>query len=357
MTEDSDAFLLDAFTRPAGAPRPEWAFKDPSRVAEEMEQVPLFMTRMPESTSENVHLAALQSLLYEGTPEEVAGNFKEQGNEAYRDALAVANDKVRRGRLFKSAVNFYSGGLEQAAIGRELRVSLLLNRAAVNLACENYGLAKKDCVSVLELDAGNEKAHVRLVKAAIATRNIDDAEKHLNQLQSGAPEYDQLQAKFLSLKSSSTKRSRVEEAMEARGLTRLAGAEKCILSELPNASSLPSVHWDDGLCFPAVLFYPPYGTVDFIESWHEDVRLGQQLDIILDRPSSWDTGGLYKSGIEVFIRFVGGVARMPLDKSIRSLLGKEITCYEHGLLAFYVLPASHAALFASKFANCRDAEQ
>lgn len=53
-----------------------------------MNRTPLFMTSLDESgdgdEGENVELEALKALAYEGTPAEVAGNFREQGNEMAR---------------------------------------------------------------------------------------------------------------------------------------------------------------------------------------------------------------------------------------------------------------------------------
>jgi hypothetical protein len=59
----------------------------------EMNRIPLFMTSLDEpniaadgkaNAEENVLIEALKALAYEGTPFEVAANFKEQGNEAAR---------------------------------------------------------------------------------------------------------------------------------------------------------------------------------------------------------------------------------------------------------------------------------
>ena len=48
-----------------------------------IDEFPLFM-HLPQDASENIPLAALQALLYDGTPEEQALNFKNQGNECYQ---------------------------------------------------------------------------------------------------------------------------------------------------------------------------------------------------------------------------------------------------------------------------------
>ncbi len=65
---DFDA-LLDKFIRNRDDARPEWAF-DPNRsIDEQLDEMPFFMTKVPENLEGNAHLQAIQSLLYSGTPE------------------------------------------------------------------------------------------------------------------------------------------------------------------------------------------------------------------------------------------------------------------------------------------------
>ena len=88
----------------------------------QMSRHPLFMqTLNPDDPSENLELEALQALAYEGTPLEIATNFKEQGNEAFRE------------RRFRDALEFYSNGLRAKAGNEEIERTLYLNRAAANL--------------------------------------------------------------------------------------------------------------------------------------------------------------------------------------------------------------------------------
>src|SRR5271169_1174526 len=88
---------------------------------EQMERHPLFMHNLDQSDTENVELEALKALAYEGTPLEIAKNFKEQGNEAFRE------------RRYRDALGFYSNGISAESGDVELERTLLLNRAAANL--------------------------------------------------------------------------------------------------------------------------------------------------------------------------------------------------------------------------------
>jgi hypothetical protein len=49
----------------------------------EMNRSPFFMTQLPEDDGEeNIMVEALKSMAYEGTRDQIAENFKNQGNEA-----------------------------------------------------------------------------------------------------------------------------------------------------------------------------------------------------------------------------------------------------------------------------------
>lgn len=126
---DDDEFL-ERFKRGPNDPKPSWALSS-ENLLEEMEQVPLFMTKMPDNPEDNPTLAALQALVYDGPPSEIAANFKNQGNEAFKE-----------GKL-NDALAFYEKGLLQSKegdIGSELKSTLLLNRAAVHLEKSTFFL-------------------------------------------------------------------------------------------------------------------------------------------------------------------------------------------------------------------------
>ena len=76
--------------------------KSPSELWASLNRTPLFMTSIDESDGaggENVELEALKALAYEGPPLEVTANFKEQGNDCFRE------------KRWKDAVEFYTKGL------------------------------------------------------------------------------------------------------------------------------------------------------------------------------------------------------------------------------------------------------
>jgi hypothetical protein len=115
-------FLDDMSTTPALPP----GLADLNSVSRDeffssMERHPLFMHNLDGTDSENIELEALRALAYEGTPREVALNFKEQGNEAFRE------------KRYRDALEFYTKGIAVKSGENEIEEPLLLNRAAVNL--------------------------------------------------------------------------------------------------------------------------------------------------------------------------------------------------------------------------------
>lgn len=65
---DFDA-LLDKFIRDRDAARPEWAFDPDRSIEEQLDEMPFFMTKLPDNIEGNTQLEALQALLYDGTPQ------------------------------------------------------------------------------------------------------------------------------------------------------------------------------------------------------------------------------------------------------------------------------------------------
>lgn len=106
---------------------------------ESFDSIPLFMKSLPdEDSADNTSLAALQSLVHEGTPDgecnqlflirsssyqisEIAENFKDQGNDYFK------------GKRPREALGFYTQGIDAKPTDLTLLEALLCNRAACNL--------------------------------------------------------------------------------------------------------------------------------------------------------------------------------------------------------------------------------
>jgi tetratricopeptide (TPR) repeat protein len=118
---------------------------------------------------------------------EVAQNFKERGNEYFRD------------KRYREALGFYTQGVEAKPDDGRLREALLLNRAACNLELraslasplpclplypqafllgylENYGSVLRDCATVIGANLrAPSKAYYRAGLALLALERPDEA--------------------------------------------------------------------------------------------------------------------------------------------------------------------------------------
>jgi tetratricopeptide (TPR) repeat protein len=114
-----------------------------------MDEHPLFMDHIPDDLSNYPELEALQQLAYEGPPEEVALNFKNQGNEQF---------KLGTPKCFHEAIKYYSQGLEEEFPDCELKATLYNNRAQAQFMLKNFGYAIADSESALRIQPSNLKA-------------------------------------------------------------------------------------------------------------------------------------------------------------------------------------------------------
>ncbi|KAF8300128.1 hypothetical protein DL93DRAFT_2091045 [Clavulina sp. PMI_390] len=87
----------------------------------ELNAHPLFMTNLPDDSESNAPLEALQSLIYDDTPDNTASGFKEQGNDYFKK------------QKFTDARKFYTQAIDAKPEDQTLLESLYLNRAACNL--------------------------------------------------------------------------------------------------------------------------------------------------------------------------------------------------------------------------------
>lgn len=123
-----------------------------------LDAVPLFMKQLPQEGKEQdtTVIDALQSLTFDGTPDEVASNFKKQGNEYFM------------AKRYTDARAFYTQAIDAYPTDSVLKETLLINRAACNLAMENYGQVLRDCSAALGLNPGSVKAFFRSAKALLS---------------------------------------------------------------------------------------------------------------------------------------------------------------------------------------------
>ena len=95
-------------------------------MAEELKRHPLFIKDIPENLEDNPDLLALQSLLYDDTPEEPATHFNKKGNEFFKKGSNVKY-------FLKEALKSYTEGIESNSPDKKTNSKLYSNRAYVQL--------------------------------------------------------------------------------------------------------------------------------------------------------------------------------------------------------------------------------
>ncbi|EAQ87315.1 hypothetical protein CHGG_03934 [Chaetomium globosum CBS 148.51] len=187
-----------------------------------LKQHPLFMTELDPS-EDNDELAALQALAYDGTPLENAINFKEQGNECFREkrwadakefygkgVAVLAAEELRRAKGEKKKVQKAAepvainpdadnslGGVDleeevpapnkenfeevpddpaEVKSERALLETLYINRAACHLELRNYRSCTIDCAAALRLNPHNIKALYRSARALLLVNKLAEAD-------------------------------------------------------------------------------------------------------------------------------------------------------------------------------------
>ncbi|CAE7130906.1 unnamed protein product [Rhizoctonia solani] len=347
---------------------------------------PLFMRELPTgendiSQAEQNTLAALQSLIHEGDPEEVASNFKDQGNEYFKS------------RRFREAMGFYTQGVEALTIqsvdgkpkivevqekDRPLYNALLLNRAAANLELENFGRVLKDVKLVLETDPQSSKALFRAAKALIKLRRYEEAldacdrclafdpdNGGVKSIRTSAQREIDLEAQKARQKAEAeekekSKKAALSTALKHHGITVLK--DNTDPEQLPflDPPTPPYPATAELIC-RVVLVYPQYGQTDLIVRFSTDDTLGAHLDTILPDPENesdvpfapWDEKREYTSTkVNVYVKTrKGRVLRLGRNKTLAEICktakGKEGEedglVVGQGVIAFVVVPKESLA--------------
>ncbi|TFK43292.1 40S ribosomal protein S7 [Crucibulum laeve] len=287
---------------PTVGPLPK-STKTPEEALAAFDSIPLFMKSLPSEDSDNAALAALQSLAYEGTPDEIAQNFKEQGNDYFK------------GKRYREAIGFYTQGVDAKPTDNTIMEALLCNRAACNLELKNYGSVLRDCSSALTLNEKSSKAYYRSAMALVALERVEEAldccdrclsydreNKGVQTLRERA-----LKAKEEKDRKEREKQERIQkEQLEKRIMDAAFRQRNLINIPRPDGSANPySPHWDPDdatqstLVLPVFFLYPQYATSDVISEFAEDTPFAAHIAAMFPPetpPPEWDAKHEYVDG-------------------------------------------------------------
>ncbi|KAG8990440.1 hypothetical protein FRB94_000309 [Tulasnella sp. JGI-2019a] len=289
----------------------------------DLDSVPLFMRDLPtEDSATSVAYDALQSLVYDGTPDEQAQSFKKQGNDYFK------------GKKYREAAGFYSQGIDVKPEDPVLREALLLNRALCNLELKNFGSVLRDTSAALSFNPKSPKAYYRASCALEALGRYAESVDVCLRCLAFDPDNTSVNEQYQKV----LKVKQVADAKEAEKTERLRKEtqEKRVMNAcfqslslvivntgMPNPHAQWAPHFDPNfsgfrtsatpVLFPVFLLYPQYSTSDLITSFDPSATFAYHLSTMFpptpgmpvspsgaspNHPTApnWDLTGEYTSG-------------------------------------------------------------
>ncbi|KAJ2858995.1 HSP70/90 co-chaperone [Coemansia erecta] len=353
-----------------------------AKLAEDLEKIPLFMTQLPEADDDNPAVEALKTMVSDEPPEEMAKTLKEEGNLCFK-----------RGK-FADALRYYSNGLDYDHDNNDLRLTLLINRAAVNLELQNYGMVLRDCSDALRIKPNTPKALYRATKACVALEKFDEADecckwglgldpgnRDLLRMQKEAVDaresYDRkIRAREERERAKAEKRDRLRKAIEIR-------SELTFDTSGDTAKRKNTFPWENEsgrqvtldestghLLWPVFFLYPESKESDFVEKFDEALTLRDMLREVLAEPPYWDNRQHPKytlDNVDTYFlhRPVGGfdqderLVKVGIDTFLATALNNPKFIIRDGIPSFIVLPRgdTFADQFIDRYRKLRQAQE
>ncbi|KUI57441.1 Hsp70/Hsp90 co-chaperone cns1 [Cytospora mali] len=361
------------------------AGKTAEEIMADLNKSPLFMTEL----EENDDIAALQALAYEGTPLENATDFKERGNECFkekrwRDAVEfygrgvslITQEERRRTRGDKPQQNDPDGDKDsEVAAQRAVLETLYVNRAACQLELKNYRSCWLDCASALKLNSRNVKAWYRSAKALLAVGRVEEADDAC----AGGLSVDENNAALKAVardviakaeeqtrkieaenKAKYTQQRRAAflyAALKARNIkvrksNRPPDMGDAKLELVPDPEDAKST-----LSFPTVILYPTHYESDFIKAFNEKESLMQHFGYVFPLP--WDKEGEYSANnVECFMEtMTGGLVKVGKKVALLKVLCLDNVEVVDGVVKIYVVPKAKAETWVKEFKAAKEKEK
>ncbi|OBZ76696.1 Hsp70/Hsp90 co-chaperone CNS1 [Grifola frondosa] len=282
-------------------------FPQPASIDDQLaslDKIPLFMKSLPSEGADDTAISALQSLAYEGTPDEIAQNFKDQGNDYFK------------GRRYREAHGFYSQGIDAKPTDQMILEALLCNRAACNLELKNYGSVLKDCSKAISINPRSSKAYYRSTLALVALDRLEEALDCCDRCLQFDPDNKDVQDARVKAADLEDKRDRKErerqekllkEKHRKQQLKKAFSERNLIIVSNPEGPSNnpyePSFDPEDltnnTLILPVFFLYPQYATSDLISHFVENTAFAAHLSDMFPPNAAipeWDKNKEYVNG-------------------------------------------------------------
>jgi hypothetical protein len=286
------------------------------RELEELQSHPMFMTELPEKPEENPYLSALQSLQYEGNPEDVAKELMEKSQEAL--------NKYKETKIFdylKECMFYICNAIDHvkddSTVPDVLKYDLYYFRTQIQLMVKNYGYAIEDLKSAL-FYVDNDDAYLSLIECYVAQENYERALKEIkNRIKKMSElEIPQQMEKLKLFKMEQEKVlayiKEIEDKLEKmETFKNLENKEKLKLYDILTRRGIkikPQVHKipanveanifldeDRIIHFPVLIVYEEFNTIDYIQDVDENCLISDLLEILFGEHNKlpWDKENKY----------------------------------------------------------------
>ena len=279
---------------------------------EELANHPFFKEQFEDGEELSPLMQGLQDLKYspdDNTPEELAKNYKEDGN---------FNFKCKK---YRFAVASYTEGLKAKCEDSELNAQLLTNRAAAQFHIGNFRSSFLDCQAALKVLPGHMKAIVRGAECQARLQHftacvewcdlgleIDRQHQTLLKLRQESVNQEKALERDRRKRQMEEKRKKVAETVlmdlikqrgiKVSGAKGVSGLDLSDLEPCHPAALHKKVHVEENiLVWPVLFLYPEFGETDFIEEFRETDRFADHLEVMfgagVERPH-WDTEARYR---------------------------------------------------------------
>lgn len=382
--------------------------KSVDEVWADLNSSPFFMTEL----EENDDVEALRALSYEGTPLEVASDFKERGNECFREKrwndarefyekgiLVIRAEERRRAGLpaIVPAAKYAEQEDEEDVMEKKKKATLAaekepdseeeirkqravleglyVNRAACHLELKNYRSCWLDCAGALKLNPKNLKAFYRSAKALLAVGRIveaDDACARGLGIDEGNVALKAVARDIIKKNEEVTAKQRREDervykekrramllraALKARGIKTRTTAQPPDMEDAKVALVPDPDDPTSSLTFPTVLLYPADLETDFIKAFNEQESLTDHLSYVFPLP--WDQKGEYRlAGVECYMDTVsGGLIKVGKKVSLLKILSSDKVEVIDEVVRLFVLPKAKAESWVQEYKRKKAAER
>ncbi|EEB06856.1 HSP chaperone complex subunit [Schizosaccharomyces japonicus yFS275] len=327
--------------------------KTSEQMFDELNKIPFFMQSLDEAgdeAEENLELEALKAMAYEGEPHEIAQNFREHGNECFKQ------------KQYKEAIEYYTKAIAQKCGHTDIEIACYSNRAGCNLIFGNYRKVLDDCAQVLKRDPKHVKAYYRSAKALIVLKRLDEAEKCLDVCKSGNADDPAIvllekelitkkkqQEKLLAEKarreqSEALRRDALTNALKQRSIRVVASEESPDMGDAKLHLEVPEDASSE-LFFPTILLYPLESQSDFVPALSEHSTAQDLLNTVFETPAEWDTSAEYRPNVvDAFIQTsTGGLVKVGKRVPILKVLQHPKVVVMDGIIQLIVVPKNKTA--------------